>query len=76
MIIVLIFEGRIKIGKMCIMSTKNNKNQTKKQTWMHKKSLKKARGNQNRRTDKTMTTKKYQRTNNDLKCIHIKLKTK
>jgi hypothetical protein len=30
----------------------------------------------NRRTDKTMTAKKYQRTNNDLKYIHIKLKIK
>ena len=44
MIIVLIFEGRIKIEKIYIISTKNNKNQTNKQTWMFKKSLKIAKG--------------------------------
>jgi hypothetical protein len=59
---VLIFEGRIKIGKMCnISTTKNNKNQANKQAWMFKKSLKIAKGQSvsvnRRRTDKTMTTK-------------------
>jgi hypothetical protein len=60
---VLIFEGRIKIGKMCIMSTtaKTSKNQTNKQTWMFKKSLKITKGQSEsvnrRRTYKTMTTK-------------------
>jgi hypothetical protein len=49
----MIFEGRIKIGKMYIISTKNKtkQNQTNKQTWMLKKSLTVNR----RRTDKTMT---------------------
>ena len=44
MIIVLIFEGRIKIDKIYIISNKNNNNKTNKQTWMFTKSLKIATG--------------------------------
>ena len=64
MIIVLIFEGRIKIGRMCIMSTKNNNNQTNKQTWILKKSLKIAKGQSasvnRRRTDNGKKSTKEQ----------------
>ena len=75
MIIVLSFEGRIKIGKICLI---NKTNQTNKQTWVFMKSLKIVNGYSEtvnrRRTDKTMTKEKYKRTNNDLKYIHIKTK--
>ena len=80
MIIVLIFEGRIKIGKMYIISTKN-KTKSNKQTnvdaqegfedskWV-------IRISKSKKDRQNNDKKKYKRTNNDLKYIHIKLKIK
>ena len=55
MIIVLIFEGRIKIGKMWIISTKNNKNQTNSKGVIRISKSKKDRQNNEKKSTKEQT---------------------